>query len=426
MGSRPSPPGGRRTGRAGVRNLVLVGVGLAYLALVAKADILHLTNGGSIEGKIVEQDGRSYKIRTLVGAITMPADAVDRVEKKPSSFDEYVRLSRQAANTPAAQVELANWCQEHDFRAGWRKHLKRAIELDSDYAPARAALGFVRVGGIWVDGRTLSEQSPAGTGQQNAAEGRPPADQDAEQMVSAIQTQWTLRIRAIKTNKLDSSLRRLAQEGRRKIVEIRDPLAILPLTRLLASGNWACRDALVEVLSHFPHDEATMNLAVLALVDPDEGIRRRALLEVQKRDDPRVVPQFRRALSTDNDALIRRAAIGLGLLGAPAAVPDLIDVLTARRVKQVEVRVHDYFQQYPEVFNTPTQVTLGQTIQIRYSAALGLPAIGTGFWFPKTAFQSRNVVVYRSEVREALVRITGEDFGFDHAAWRRWYKEQQP
>lgn len=411
---------------ARLRSVVLAGVSLTCSVLVARADILHLTNGGSVEGTIVEQDGRSYKVRTLVGTITVPADAVDRVEKKPSILDEYVKLSQQAADTPAAQVELANWCQEHGFKAGWRKHLKRAIELDGDYGPARVALGFVRVGEIWVDGRTLTERPAAGTGQQNAADGQPLPDQDAQKMVSAIQTQWTLRIRAIKRNKLDSSLKRLAQEGRGKIVEIRDPLAILPLTRLLASGNWACRDALVEVLSHFPHDEATMNLAVLALVDPDRGIRRRALLEVQKRNDPRVVPQFRRALSTDNDELIRRAAIGLGLLAAPAAVPDLIGALTTRRVKRVEVRVDDYFRQYPKVFNTPTQVSLGQTTQIRYVAALGLPVIGTGFWFPRTAYRPRSVIVYRTEVRDALVRITGEDFGFDHAAWRRWYEEQQP
>jgi hypothetical protein len=29
-------------------------------------------------------------------------------------------------------------------------------------------------------------------------------------------------------------------------------------------------------------------------------------------------------------------------------------------------------------------------------------------------------------VLEALKSITGKNFGFDAAAWRRWYQEQQP
>lgn len=407
-----------------VWGVALAGLGVICTGLAANGDILHLNSGGSIEGTITEQDERSYKVRTLVGTITVPFDAVSRIERKPSVLDEYVKLRQQAADTPAGQVELAEWCEEQGLKAAWRTHMKRAIELNPGCQAARLALGFVRVGGVWIDGRTVVADRET-TADSKKADDRRPEDGDDERMVAAIQTQWTVRIRSIKKNKLESGVARLIRDGRQKIVEIRDPLAILPLARLLSDGNWACRDALVEVLSRFPHDEATMNLAALALVDSDEEIRRRALVELKRRDDPRIVPQLRRALTSNNDPLIRRAAFGLGMLEATPAVPDLIEALKARRRKLVEVSTRSYFGQYPITFDTPTVIALGQVSAIRHHPVLGIPAIGSGLVFVNSEYQMRNVTVFRTEVLEALKRITGENFGFDGAAWHRWYEEQQ-
>jgi hypothetical protein len=404
----------------------MAAVAVATAALVANADVLHLNTGGSIEGKIVEQTERGYKVRTVVGTITVPADVVENVEEKPSVLDEYEALSEQVADTPAAQVELAAWCEENGLKAPSRKHLKIAMELDPDFAPARTALGFVRVAGMWVEGRSVAEQGATDPSRARPAGGGQPEGRDEEQVVEAIQAHWSVRIAAIKKNMLESSVSRQVQEGRRKIVAIRDPLAILPLARLLSRGSWACRDALVEALSNFPQDEATLNLAALALVDGNAGIRRRALVELQRRDDPRVIPQFRRALHSDSDRLIRRAATGLGALEAQAAVLELIDVLRARRRQWVEVPVRRYFGEYPITFDTPTVITFGHASEIRHNPMLGVPAIGGGFVIASTELQVRDVTVFRTEVLEALKVITGENFGFDEAAWRRWYEEQQP
>jgi hypothetical protein len=417
MHCRPTHSGCTAGGCARPWRAMLAAMGITLAVVAARGDILHLTNGGSVEGTIIEQDAQAYKVRTVVGTVTLPAAAVERIEKKPSILDEYVKRRQEAADTPAAQVELAKWCEEQGLKSGWRTHLKRAIELDPDCEAARVALGFVRVAGMWVDGRTSAERP------ENAPDA---AESDDEKVVAAIQAQWTVQIRAIKKNFLETSVDHLQQSGRERIIAISDPLAILPLARLLSEGNWACRDALVEVLSRFPQDEATMNLAALALVDPDDSIRRRALLELKQRDDRRVIPQFREALASDNDTLIRRAAIGLGMLEAAAAVPDLIDVLKAQRRKLVEVSTRTYFLDYPLVFDSPTIVSLGSMSQIRHAPVLGIASIGLGLVSVQHEYQMRDVTVLRSEVREALRRITGKDFGFDEAAWRRWYEEQQP
>ena len=403
----------------------LAGLGLTSALVPASGDILHLKSGGSVEGQIIADDGRAYKLRTVVGTITVPVAAVERLERKPSILGEYEKRRAAAEDTAAAQVALARWCEEQDLRGPWRKHLLRAIELDPNCEPARTALGFVRVGGVWVDGRSLPQQVAGGDGAAKTERG-PTEVEDEGKVVAAIQSQWTICIRALKKNMLESAVERLQRKGRDKILAIEDPLAILPMARLLSTGNWACRDVLVEVLSRFPQDEATMNLAVLALADPDAGIRRRALLDLKRREDPRVVPQFRRALSSDNDPLIRRAALGLGMLEAKSAVPELIDVLTAQRRKWIEVPVRRYFGQYTTTFNSPTVISLGGVTQIRHAPMIGIESIGAAFVVVDSEYELRDVTVFRTEALEALKRITGRNFGFDGAAWRRWYQEQQP
>jgi hypothetical protein len=62
---------------------------------------------------------------------------------------------------------------------------------------------------------------------------------------------------------------------------------------------------------------------------------------------------------------------------------------------------------------------------VAYSPQVGVVATGVSLGVSST-IQERDVTVYRSEVLDALRLITGEDFGFDEAAWRRWYEEQKP
>ncbi len=413
---------GRRPTPAGWILLVAVCFVLPGVAAPAGADVLHLTNGGTIEGRIIEQTDTGYRIRTLLGTMVLPRDAVQRIEKKPSVLDEYDRRLAKLADTAAAHLELARWCERVGYPAGRRKHLRRVIELDPDNAAARQALGYARKDGKWVRA-SAARRKPSSR----------PADQDAEtevpeedrRLVAEIQRKWMVRLRAIRRNNLDTSIPRLVQDGRAKIVAIQDPLAILPLARVLAPGSWACREALVTALSHFPQDEATMNLAGIALLDPDASIRRLALAELKRRDDPRVIAEFRRALVTNNDKLILRAAEGLGLLKAKAAVPELISVLTAPRVKSVEVPVQTYLRGYYDSFTGKTHVSVTNGQWVYHAPLLEIPRPWLGPLPLGSRLSARQVTVYRTEVLEALRQITGQDFGFDQQRWRNWYLEQQ-
>ncbi len=140
-------------------------LGLSTIAIVtgqsaaARADILTLAHGGTVEGEILAEDESGYTVRTLVGTIKLSRDAVVKIDAVTSPFQEYETRREKARDVANDQFELAAWCDERGLRAERLKHLKRAIKLDPDHKPSRLALGYVRLGALWVDGRTLASQT---------------------------------------------------------------------------------------------------------------------------------------------------------------------------------------------------------------------------------------------------------------------------
>ncbi len=403
---------------------IISGALCALLAVLAGplpwscADVFHLARGGTIEGMLLAEENGQYTIRTTIGTVRIAAADVERIERAPTVFEEYEQRAGQAGDTPAAQVALATWCAGRGLRAERTRHLQRAIELDPDCAAARRALGFVKVGTLWVDGRRVAAD--------RKDEPQPEAEPEPERLARAIQGQWFQRIRAIKSAQLDSQLERLNREGREKILEIRDPLAIYPLATVLGGGGPACRRLLVESLAQFPEDEATMNLALLALLDPVPEIRNQALEVVAARQDPRVIAQYRAALRAGDDAIQTRAAAGLGALEAREAVPDLIAALTTVRNKWVEMPVRTYIGSWPQVFTRTSGVTLSSGVCVGCRPRVGVYTTGNVVAPDvKNEWRYGQVTVYRTEVLEALRRITGQDFGFDRSRWQRWYEESE-
>ncbi len=397
----------------------------AWIACVAaSADVILLKSGGRIEGEILENGADGVHIQTAVGLVVLPPDAIESIEDGVGSRDDYQQRAEQAEQTAAAQTELARWCGEVGLRAERDRHLKRALEIDPNHEPARLEAGFIRINGMWVDARAPERAAASRPGSPNAAASRPAPAEDPEKLIAAVQSDWFRRIRAIRDNMLESASERISEDGRRRILEIRDPLAILPMTRALSSGRPISRAVLVSALGQFQQDEATLNLALLALVDDAEDVRRDALVELIRRKDPRVIPQFREALATDSDRLVRRAAIALGALGASEAVPDLIDALTAQRRRVVEVPVYTYVQGYERCFDSAATVSLGGLSSVRVRPVAGVVFNPSGF--ADTTYERRNVTVFRTEVLEALRTITGQDHGFEVEAWRRWQQEQVP
>lgn len=243
----------------------------------------------------------------------------------------------------------------------------------------------------------------------------------AHEKPAIVQSRNARRLRAIRESLLESSLPRLRERGRQQVLEIDDPRAIEPLARELSRGGAATRELLLDALQRFDDPAATLNIAVLALADPDEQIAGRARRELCLRADPSTVPHLRQALYVDADYIVGRAATALAALQATEVIPDLINVLTARKVKPVEVSV-------PATFGPlylPPHGVSGLGAGNPHGAHLfGQPPILMGSSVVANLvprWTLRDVTVMRTDVLEALKALSGRNYGFDVDAWARWY-----
>jgi hypothetical protein len=141
----------------GKRRLVPLSVSTALLvALVAfgfpcLADVLHLKSGGTIEGKVVGEEGEWLLVRTRFGVQRIRRADVVRIEEKATAEEEYdERLAALDPDDPKGHLELARWCREHRMTARWKHHLERVVALDPSNAEAQEGLGRVLHDGRWV------------------------------------------------------------------------------------------------------------------------------------------------------------------------------------------------------------------------------------------------------------------------------------
>jgi hypothetical protein len=130
-------------------------VGLTLGLSTARADLFYLNNGGQIEGQFRGETDTHYQVRSYVGLIEIAKADVNRREPATSVFDEYDRRKAFNSNTPDGLVELANWCNKHGLQLEQRQHLDQALKLNPNHAGARAALGYTRVGDLWVESKTV-------------------------------------------------------------------------------------------------------------------------------------------------------------------------------------------------------------------------------------------------------------------------------
>jgi hypothetical protein len=123
----------------------------------------------------------------------------------------------------------------------------------------------------------------------------------------------------------------------------------------------------------------------------------------------------------------RRAADALGEIGDPRAVDPLLALLREEPDARVRASAARALGRMPDAVIGPLVTLLKDgSPELRRTAAEALGS--TGDWRaiePLIGALKGERVTVRSSVRDALRRLTNEDFGLDHQAWLRWW-EQHP
>jgi len=133
---------------------------LAALPTVAAADILHMADGTTREGRVVETNDKEVVVDVGRGDLSLrvriPRGEVVRIEHKPTAHEElmadYVRrLAKARQGTADDWHALGAWCaQQRVLKLQAREAYERAIAVDPDHAAAHAALGHVKLNDTWM------------------------------------------------------------------------------------------------------------------------------------------------------------------------------------------------------------------------------------------------------------------------------------
>ncbi len=122
-------------------------VAALVIAVGAWADVIVLTNGDRVEGKIVEETESIVKIETEFGPITLAKRGIKQIIREGPVNAEYKEKAKELAKE---HVKLGLWCNEKGLGKEARKHFEMALKFDPDNEDARKALGYVKKDDKWV------------------------------------------------------------------------------------------------------------------------------------------------------------------------------------------------------------------------------------------------------------------------------------
>src|SRR5262249_16623948 len=127
----------------------------------AKSDLIHLQGGFTIETQSIEDRGNEYRVKTRQGTYDIEKTRVTKIEAGPGPGDIYEQERTHYKDTAPDQFALPQWCAFHGLASERLIHLKRAIELDPEHAPARNELGYAKKNGRWVKDKPANAPTDA-------------------------------------------------------------------------------------------------------------------------------------------------------------------------------------------------------------------------------------------------------------------------
>lgn len=221
---------------------------------------------------------------------------------------------------------------------------------------------------------------------------------ERNEKTALAQKQWNKKLERLRQD-LATGAAADAAEG---LAEITDPQAVPALTAALASDPLRrVRLLYMESLLRIGTPAAQAALVAAAVDHPDPETRIDATDRLAKLAPQAAANALAAALTGPDNARINRAAAVLGRLGVATVVPRLVNVLETRHV-----------------------VTVGDGPPEGSTTATFTPSGGAGLSMGSSRRQVA-VPMKNEQVLEALVRLTGENFGWDLTAWRGWLARQR-
>ena len=395
---------------SGLLGLLLPGSGLLH------ADEIRLTNGGVLEGNVIENGdtvvielaggGRVALRRAQVASITESATPTEQLAEKEAALP---------AGDGLALARLARWCDEKGLDRDRDRLYWRVLEVLPNHAKARETLGFRKLGALWLTeedyqhhlGNVLHDGKwiPVDEWERIQIE-----ESDAIERATVEDALETAARRSTRPDDAAAALEefRAAPESLRRLV----------LARTLKSHHARRRQLAVRLTGELDGHRPQQSLTHVAVHDGRKSVRDEALRVLQDWGDPDVALGFVPYLSSNESRERINAVRALNVFPDRRAVGAMIE--TTEIVWAGFGRVH-----------------FAQIVQRAYVKDYELVSGGTGQVVSEVADPIVDTilegVVLDIDVRRAeaisriatLERMTGQRFGSDFGAWAKWWKEEQ-
>jgi hypothetical protein len=382
---------------------IAAALGFGLFCTSSRADIFVLQTAGQVRGELLnreESPRKNYIVHTNEGAtITLDRSQVKQIIPQSTANEEFDKIRPTFADTADDQWKLAEWCRERQLSKDRQGVLEHILELDPNHKQARGALGYTQRDGQWM--------LPDDVMQQNGYvkfNNRWILPQEKE-ILERKQSQETIVKQWYKTlNRLRESLRQPARYDT-AVAEIRainDPSAVSALTQALETEkDRDVRLLFVDALGRLAPASLTA-LVQYSLDDADEEIRYHCLKQLVEHPNHQAVEEFVKALKGKDNARINSAGYALGQLNDKSAIAPLIDAL---------VTTHKF------------QVTTGGGSN---QMSAGFSPTGGGSFSAGSSTRTVSEDYKNQKVLDGLVALAGgPNYGFDKAAWKRWWSTQK-
>ena len=373
-------------------------------SLIARAEIFVLTNAGQVRGELLNKDEsprKTFVVKTADGGqLTLDKSQVAKVLTPSAAQLEYEDIAPKYPDTVEGQWQLAQWCLEHKLNVERQPHLQRVVELDPDHREARAALGYSKVDGTWVQPDQLMKQKGY-----VLYKGKWVLPQEVELLEQKrkdelAEKDWFAKMKRWRDDLSGRDALR-AEKARDNIRAINDPYAVAAIADYFSrEQERQVREWYIEALNKIATNGAYRVLAGHAIDDGDVEIRLACLDQLAGKQLPEVVAYFLGCLKSKDNIRVNRAGIALGRMKDPATVVPLIEALVTKHKFQV-------------ITGPPPGATSATFDKTGHSGGGGLAVGGAP---PKIITQD----IQNRDVHDSLAEITGKDFGYDIADWRRW------
>lgn len=369
----------------------------ALLALhipVARADVLHLVNGGKLEGKVTKvKDG--YRVEDEVSTSFVRAEEVMLHERKPTLAEEYeTRRKSTPLDDYDAQLALGLWCRTNNLPDKAKWHLMLAVAIRPEDGRARLEAGFVMHNGRWITReesmrlKGLREFQGKWIPAAEAFKLEAEAQREAEAK-EAYESGWAILKTAGKENRtmpLEPHAEKLLALG---------PYVIDPLERGSGDSYRRTRELAVYTLGRINTARSLEALLRRLEVERNPDVLRTLLSAFPEREDRTDVLEqvLNMTVNHKKRGVRRRCWEVLIRIGDPRAIDALVPLVGQSRLPEGA----------PRKQNSATNAS-GQVTQV------GDPDVKADPYYP---------------AHEALVHLTGELLPHTLEAWVNWWEHKR-